>query len=303
MAVIDNFLGRWLRRNRLFFLLGLVLVSSIQLYLAYKSAKLPLTTPTTLKNGGDDKSSNYLPLKPKGDDRSRPIVNSAFVDDEDVHSNSNTYSRIMQKSAGGKSNRRAANSHENARSTALKLEDLSFTPACKLRSKEAISAVHRAKSEECKRTIVDTACAIQLDQFYAKALPNFCPHANFTPNLELGCYKDEKSYRLLSGYYVNYKASNSPKKCIRTCLQSGFLYAGVQYSSECFCGSSEPLASAKLPDSSCNMKCPGDSKDVCGGYFTMNVFETGIASKLKRSRNGVCFIIIIKRNAFFCKKV
>lgn len=48
---------------------------------------------------------------------------------------------------------------------------------------------------------------------------------------------------------------------------------------ECFCGNDEPKSSAKLPDPSCNMKCSGDSKESCGGYFTMNVFETGIASE------------------------
>jgi len=27
------------------------------------------------------------------------------------------------------------------------------------------------------------------------------------------------------------------------------------------------------------MKCPADPKEACGGYFTINVYETGIASK------------------------
>lgn len=37
----------------------------------------------------------------------------------------------------------------------------------------------------------------------------------------------------------------------------------------------------KLPDPECNHKCSGDAKHLCGGYFTMNVFETGIASEYK----------------------
>lgn len=28
------------------------------------------------------------------------------------------------------------------------------------------------------------------------------------------------------------------------------------------------------------MKCPGNPKEICGGYFTMNIFETGISSKI-----------------------
>lgn len=47
---------------------------------------------------------------------------------------------------------------------------------------------------------------------------------------------------------------------------------------ECFCGSDEPPNTAKLPDSSCNMKCPRDPHLTCGGYFTINVYQTGVRS-------------------------
>lgn len=45
---------------------------------------------------------------------------------------------------------------------------------------------------------------------------------------------------------------------------------------ECFCGNSIPDDTVKLPDPECNYKCSGDQKQLCGGYFTINVFETGI---------------------------
>lgn len=48
---------------------------------------------------------------------------------------------------------------------------------------------------------------------------------------------------------------------------------------ECFCGNEEPPSASRRPDSSCNMKCPADPREACGGYFTINVYETGIASK------------------------
>jgi protein xylosyltransferase len=54
--------------------------------------------------------------------------------------------------------------------------------------------------------------------------------SGFTAGKSLGCYQDEKTFRLLSGYYANLKTTNSPKHCINMCLQSGFPYAGVQYS-------------------------------------------------------------------------
>lgn len=51
------------------------------------------------------------------------------------------------------------------------------------------------------------------------------------------------------------------------------------FSFECFCGVDVPPLSFKIPDSSCNLKCPGDNKATCGGYYAMNIFETGIKSK------------------------
>lgn len=51
------------------------------------------------------------------------------------------------------------------------------------------------------------------------------------------------------------------------------------FRSECFCGENEPPSTSKIANSSCDMKCPGDTTKSCGGYFTMNVYETGLESK------------------------
>lgn len=51
------------------------------------------------------------------------------------------------------------------------------------------------------------------------------------------------------------------------------------YRTECFCGNSISEDAIKLPDPECNYKCSGDSKQLCGGYFTISIFETGIKSK------------------------
>lgn len=56
--------------------------------------------------------------------------------------------------------------------------------------------------------------------------------------------------------------------------------------SECFCGAVEPPSSAKLPDSSCNMKCPADPRQACGGFYTVNIYQTGVASKCSTHEYG-----------------
>ncbi|KAL0271535.1 UNVERIFIED_CONTAM: hypothetical protein PYX00_008598 [Menopon gallinae] len=160
--------------------------------------------------------------------------------------------------------------------TSLKLEELDFKPWCNIVTKEAISAIHRAKTQYCKSELVNVTCLLQRGDLFPKQLTSLCPAPGVTKGKSLGCFQDDKSMRILSGYFTNLEVTNSPQNCINLCLQSGFPYAGVEYWTECFCGVEEPSPKAKLPDSSCNMKCPADSRLVCGGYLTINIYETGI---------------------------
>ncbi|KAL4707701.1 hypothetical protein ACJJTC_014882 [Scirpophaga incertulas] len=158
----------------------------------------------------------------------------------------------------------------------LRLEELDFKPLCEIKHKEAISAIHRAKTQTCKQQIVNITCLIQDGNFYPKSLPNNCPSKNMTPGRQLGCYQDEKKLRILSNFYGNFLNSNTPQTCLDICVQAGFPFAGVQYGSECFCGENLPLLSSKINEDLCDMKCSGDPSKICGGYFTMNVMETGL---------------------------
>ena len=244
--MLPLFALRFLRRYKLFFLLGLVIIGA-QIFLAYKLLKIPIFG----QQDGDRNEKLYEKI----------VVNNLSFEED------NLYAKGSLKE------------NKKLEKSLLNLSELEFTPPCYDVNKETISAVQRAKTQECKAQILQVACEIQKGTFYPKTLPNTCPNGERAPNKALGCFKDEKNFRILSGYYTNYKAQNSPKKCIQMCLQSGFRYAGVQYSTECFCGNDEPKHSAKLPDSSCNMKCSGDPKKACGGYYTINIYETGIASE------------------------
>lgn len=51
------------------------------------------------------------------------------------------------------------------------------------------------------------------------------------------------------------------------------------FRTECFCGENPPPSASKVADTSCNMKCPGDARQLCGGYFMMNVYQTGAVSE------------------------
>ncbi|XP_060535752.1 xylosyltransferase oxt isoform X2 [Cylas formicarius] len=145
----------------------------------------------------------------------------------------------------------------------LKLDDLEFDVPCTVTGKEALSAISRAKSQKCKQEIVNVTCLALEGKLYPSELKSKCP----------------------KGYFGRNKVENSPQYCIKLCLQSGFPYAGVQYSIECFCGADEPPSSAKVPDSSCNMKCPGNQHATCGGYYTINIYQTGIKKFIAQIAN------------------
>uniref|UniRef100_A0A1B0CFL8 protein xylosyltransferase n=1 Tax=Lutzomyia longipalpis TaxID=7200 RepID=A0A1B0CFL8_LUTLO len=274
MAIIETLAGRWLRRYRVFFLLGLLIIS-LQVFLAYKSLKLPLFGA---QSSGDEHYAHHVASEGRapsshqhGGKVARPGGHaSAQTDEEDGH---NSNSNLISKHPGP---REVVAGGVKKQQHKLHLDDLPFSPPCSIHSREAISAINRARTPDCKQHIANISCAIQDGQLYSTWLPSSCPRGHHLPNRALGCFRDEKKYRILSGYYTNFKGNNSPASCIKMCLQSGFVYAGVQYSTECFCGNDEPPAAAKLPDPSCNMKCPGDAREACGGYFAVNIYETGI---------------------------
>lgn len=241
------------RRYKLFFLIGLAILG-IQIFLAYKSFKIPLESKFD-RNNDKVNSNKFSPNKQLTQNDDEDIINS----------------NIQQQDVAHKSEKSSLSNP---------LSELNFKPQCDISNdKEVLSAVQRAKTQKCKKHIIDVACQIKSNTFYPEHLPNTCPSGNYIANRSLGCFKDDKKHRLLPGFYSNFKETNSPKKCIQLCLQSGYLYAGVQYSTECFCGSNEPPVESKLPDPSCNMKCPAEPKSACGGYYTINVYETGIASE------------------------
>ncbi|XP_037931345.1 xylosyltransferase oxt [Teleopsis dalmanni] len=250
----DNLVWRWMLRYKLFFFIG-VIILGVQVYLAYKSLGID----------GTGYIEKVFKSKAQTNERVYRIISNQNSDTN--KDNKLNYGQKQQQNL----------SPTKPTHNIFVETDTNFIPKCEILAKEAISALQRAKTQKCRQQIADIACNIQNGEFYPKQLPNYCPSGNHTANTAIGCYRDEKEVRLLPDYFINLKTSNSPTHCVQICVQSGFPYAGVQYGSECFCGVEAPPTGAKLADSSCNMKCTGDSKDICGGYFSMNVYETGIA--------------------------
>ena len=94
----------------------------------------------------------------------------------------------------------------------------------------------------------------------------------------LGCYIDD-SNRVLPD-----KQMNDNEMTIQICRDfctrqtQPMRYAGVQYTTQCFCGV-ESRNYARLGwkwDSECDMTCGGNPDEICGGFWRISVYDSKI---------------------------
>lgn len=105
-----------------------------------------------------------------------------------------------------------------------------------------------------------------------------------------GCYTDSTSDRKLSS--AKYTDANmTDESCVSFCSSRGYTFAGVEYSTECFCGYGLKSGSTKDPDSDCNMACGGSSTEPCGGQTRLSVFTNGGSGGTNKPKvNGYTYL-------------
>ncbi|KAJ8514632.1 hypothetical protein ONZ45_g7847 [Pleurotus djamor] len=67
-------------------------------------------------------------------------------------------------------------------------------------------------------------------------------------------------------------AGVSIEKCIAACNNNGFTYAGMEYSNECYCGTSLTTA-LKKSDGECSMTCQANRNQFCGAPDRLTVYK------------------------------
>lgn len=67
----------------------------------------------------------------------------------------------------------------------------------------------------------------------------------------------------MSGFTFS-DANMTTELCLSTCAGKGFIYAGTQYASECYCGNGgdSGLGATAAPETSCNMPCKGSASQI-----------------------------------------
>ncbi|KAK8086537.1 hypothetical protein PG994_001511 [Apiospora phragmitis] len=68
---------------------------------------------------------------------------------------------------------------------------------------------------------------------------------------------------------------NSPLECQKACDTAGYNLAGLELGRECWCGNAIEGANNPVDPSVCNMNCPGDDTESCGGVLALSMFYKG----------------------------
>ncbi|KAI5236520.1 hypothetical protein E4T42_09446 [Aureobasidium subglaciale] len=85
-----------------------------------------------------------------------------------------------------------------------------------------------------------------------------------------GCHNESTSGHALSATSYSDGKNMTLENCAAFC--NGYKYFGVEYSAECYCGSSFGPGSAIAPDDSCSMLCSGNQQELCGGPGALSVY-------------------------------
>jgi len=95
-----------------------------------------------------------------------------------------------------------------------------------------------------------------------------------------GCFKEGTSGRAVGGSAsTSYSTTNvnmTAELCVSTCFSEGFAYAGVEYSTECYCNNAGIVnggSPAPGGDADCSMLCSGNKAEYCGGSSRVSVFK------------------------------
>ena len=116
----------------------------------------------------------------------------------------------------------------------------------------------------------------RLSLFHSTAVSG--PQTNPAVNgfVHMGCYSEGTTGRALT-HGVNGAvvpgAHMTVDRCTAACANAGFLLAGVEYGSECFCG--QVISNGGAPATGCNMVCNGNSSEFCGAGGRLNVYTRG----------------------------
>ncbi|KFY10780.1 hypothetical protein V491_07476 [Pseudogymnoascus sp. VKM F-3775] len=88
---------------------------------------------------------------------------------------------------------------------------------------------------------------------------------------DMGCYTDVTTSRTLEKQIIiaNQNTILTREICQDACEKAGYIYSGVEYTHQCWCGYG--VFGSVAAQSSCSSPCPGNKSQLCGGSDRINV--------------------------------
>ncbi|KAM9371725.1 sialate:O-sulfotransferase 2 [Phaethornis superciliosus] len=103
----------------------------------------------------------------------------------------------------------------------------------------------------------------------------------------LGCYVDNTRRRALRGVsFFDYKKM-TVFRCQDNCAERGYLYAGLEFGAECYCG--HKIQAPNASEWECNMECKGERSKLCGGANRLSVYRLELAQESARRYGSAIF--------------
>ncbi|KAI9047948.1 hypothetical protein LZ554_007750 [Drepanopeziza brunnea f. sp. 'monogermtubi'] len=101
----------------------------------------------------------------------------------------------------------------------------------------------------------------------------------------VGCYTEATNARALPfGMTVNTRTVAS---CVSACAASNYIYAGLEYAQECWCGNAFSAGAVPTVITDCNMVCKDNATEYCGAGSRLNVYQMNtVASSSSSSSSG-----------------
>ncbi|KAH7886764.1 copper radical oxidase-like protein [Phlebopus sp. FC_14] len=95
--------------------------------------------------------------------------------------------------------------------------------------------------------------------------------------MAFGCWTDNVGSRTLASAFYSDATAMTVESCIGFCSTrtNSFIYAGVEYAGECYCGNVLSAGASNVTLSNCNMPCTGNSSEFCGAGSLLNVYWSG----------------------------
>ncbi|KAF6822223.1 WSC domain-containing protein-like protein 3 [Colletotrichum plurivorum] len=98
----------------------------------------------------------------------------------------------------------------------------------------------------------------------------------------LGCQTEGVNGRALTGNFYGSDDMTS-KTCAAFCAKGSWLFMGVEYSRECWCGNSVNAGSIPAPLKECDMRCQGNQSEFCGGNNRLGLYQLSPLSGVSSS--------------------